>query len=198
LPAQPDKPLSGSQWLAAQRDENFTLQLFAVDHLDKVEHLTTNHPSVPLHLLIFESREPRFRLVHGAFSSEEQARLAHQTLPAELRGQPSNPLVRRIGDLREEQRSPPREESTSSVNPAIVYTLQVFASSNRENVDRLMARYQALNLRVHVSDDKTARYRVLYGHFDSQQAARDASTNLPTTMLEEVGQPLLRESTDFN
>jgi hypothetical protein len=198
LQTQPEAPLSGSQWLAAQRDEDYTLQLFAVNHLDKLEHLTTNHPDVPLYLLAFEGREPHFRLLHGIFPSEEQARLAYQALPAELRGQTPDPNVRRIGDLRDERRSQPTAGSASSADPAIAYTLQIFASSNKDNVDRLVSRYQALDLRVHISDDETARYRVLYGHFDSRQAAQDASARLPATMLEEVGAPLLRESSEFH
>ena len=44
-------------------------------------------------------------------------------------------------------------------------------------------------------DGETARYRVLFGRFDSPEAAQAASASLPATMLEEVGTPLLREPT---
>ena len=202
MPTEQHKPLSASQWLAAQRGEDYTLQLFAVNHLDRLERLTASHPSVPLYLLTFEGQQPRYRLVHGSFPSEEQARLAHETLPAELRDQAPGPFVRRIGDLREELRGARGEGSALNADPAAdpapVYTLQVFASSSRENVDRLVARYQALDLRVHISDGDTTRYRVLYGRFDSPKAAQEASAKLPATMLEEVGKPLLRETTEFN
>ena len=201
-PAEQDKPLTGSQWLAAQRDGDYTLQLFAVDHLDRIERLTANHPDVPLYLLTSEGREPRFRLVHGSYSSEEQARAAHETLPAEFRGQAPEPFVRRIGKLREELRRNPDDDSPATaravVDPPSIYTLQIFASSNRENVDRLVARYQALDLRVHVSEGGSTQFRVLYGLFDSPQAAQDASAKLPPTMLEEIGKPLLRDTAEFN
>lgn len=201
-PAEQDKPLTGSQWLAAQRDDDFTLQLFAVDHLDRIERLTANHPDVPLYLLTSEGRVPRFRLVHGSYSSEEQARVAHETLPAEFRNQAPEPFVRRIGNLREELRSNPDDDSPATARPAVdppsIYTLQIFASSNRENVDRLVTRYQALDLRVHVSEGGSTQFRVLYGLFDSPQAAQDASAKLPPTMLEEVGKPLLRDTAEFN
>jgi cell division septation protein DedD len=196
-PAPEHEPLTGSQWLAAQRDEAYTLQLFAVNHLDRLEHLTAEHPGVSLHLLTLENQEPRFRLVHGSFDSEEQARLAYETLPAALRGQASQPFVRRISQLREEQRSGAGKTAAKSVDPAPAYTLQIFASANKENVDRLVARYHALDLRVYVSDSDTTRYRVLYGEFDSPQAAQAASAKLPAEMLEEVGKPLLRESSEF-
>lgn len=200
---------TSSQWLAAQADDHYTLQLFAVDHLDRLEHLIASHPEVALQLLSFEGQEPRFRLIYGSFASEEQARHALESLPAELRGQSSGPFVRRIGQMREEQRrvqaeartTEPLEDQTKfsadSADPATAYTLQVFASTNRENVDRLVARYQALDLRIYVSEGDSTPYRVLYGEFDSPQAARQASEKLPKTMLEEMGKPLLRESSEF-
>ena len=65
-------------------------------------------------------------------------------------------------------------------------------------MDRLVTRYQSLDLRIHVRDGDTTRYRVLYGRFDSPQAAQEASAKLPAAMLEEVGKPLLRETTEFD
>ena len=196
-----EKALTGSQWLAAQRDEDFTLQLFAVSHLDQLEHLSARHPDVPLYLLTFEGREPRFHMLHGVFRSEEQARLAHEKLPAELRGDAPVPFVRRIGELRQALHGGGNDASVSKTQPATdaptVYTLQLIASTNRENVDRLLARHHALDLRVHTSEGESRRYRVLYGRFDSPQAAQEASAKLPATMLEELGTPLLRETTEF-
>ena len=202
VPTEEKTPLTGSQWLAAQQDGDFTLQLFAVNHLDRIDNLTAAHPNVPLYLLTAEGQDPRFRLVHGSFPSEEQARLAHQALPAELRGQVQEPFVRRISDLREELRTGAGKDSASNAvpaaDPAIVYTLQVFASTSRENVDRLVTRYQPLDLRIHISDGDSTRYRVLYGRFESPQAAQEASAKLPAAMLEEVGKPLLRETSEFD
>ena len=150
---EPVMPLSGSQWLAAQRGEDFTLQLFAVNHLDRLEHLSTNHPDLALHLLDFEGREPRYRMVHGAFASEAQARRAHGLLPPDLRSQSPHPFVRPIAALREELRAPPPTSGAGPApEPAPVYTLQVFASANRDNADRLVSRYESLDLRVQVSE----------------------------------------------
>lgn len=197
MPTAQEKPVSASTWLAAQSDQSYTLQLFAVDHLDRLERLIASHPDVPLHLLTFEGRVPRYRMVHGAFASEDQARAAHAALPVELRDESTDPFVRRIGALREELRDMPAEPMVQPADPPPVYTLQVFASPSKENVDRLVARYRTLDLRVHTSDEDTTRYRVLYGEFDSPEAAQAASAKLPATMLEEVGTPLLRETTEF-
>ena len=192
------KALTASQWLAAQSDEDYTLQLFAVNHLDPLERLIANHPDVPLYLLTFEGREPRYRMIHGAFPSEEQARAAHDRLPADLRGESSNPYVRRIGALRIEFRDSPEPTAQPSPATSPVYTLQLFASTSRENVDRLVDRYRTLDLRVHTIDGEMTRYRVLYGEFDTPEAAKAASANLPPAMIEEVGTPLLRETSEFN
>lgn len=190
--------LSGLQWLAEQDDETYTLQLFAVNHLDTLERLIANHPDVALHLLTFEGRLPRYRMVHGAFTNEAQARAAHRELPAELRGEQSDPFVRRIGEIREELQAAAGAVAQPAPEPPPVYTLQLFASTSRENVERLVHRYQTLDLRVHTIDGETTRYRVLYGRFESPEAAQAASAKLPATMLEEVGTPLLRETSEFS
>ena len=201
-PAMEQKPLSGSQWLNAQQGDHYTLQLSAVDHLDRLEHLTASHSDVALFLVTSEGRQPRFRLLHGAFAGEDQARRAYEALPVELRRQAPGPFVRRIDHLREELRDDGMSTSTQTTNatapPSPVYTLQLFASSSRENVDRLVALYQDLHLRVHVSDGDSTPFRVLYGEFDSPQAAHAASAKLPMTMLKEVGKPLLRDTAEFN
>lgn len=201
--AEEEKALTGSQWLMAQRDEDYTLQLFAVNHLDQLEHLSASHPEVPLYLLSFEGREPRYHMVHGVFRSDEQARLAYEKLPAALRGESPIPFVRRFDELREaldgggDGIPVSKADAGAATDAAPVYTLQLIASTNRENVDRLLARYQSLDLRVHTSAGEPEHYRVLYGRFDSPHAAQAASAKLPTTMLEELGTPLLRETTEF-
>jgi len=199
-PVGQQRSLTGSQWLEAQRSGDYTIQLWAGDHLDRLEHLTAGHQDLDLFLLSSTGQQPRFRLLYGSFAGEEQARSAYQALPADLRSQAPGPLVRRVDHLREELRG--ADNKTPAADPVVasppVYTLQVFASSSRDNVDRLVARYQDLHLRVHVSDGDSTPFRVLYGEFDSPQAAQEASAKLPATMLEEIGKPLLRDTSEFN
>ena len=199
-PVRQQEPLTGSQWLEAQASDNYTIQLWAGDHLDRLEHLTAGHQHLALFVLSSTGQQPRFRLLHGSFASEEQARRAYQALPADLRSQAPGPLVRRVDHLREELHG--AGNKTPTTDPVMasppVYTLQVFASSSRDNVDRLVARYRDLHLRVHISDGDSTPFRVLYGEFDSPQAAQEASAKLPATMLEEVGKPLLRDTSEFN
>lgn len=192
---------SASEWLAAQSDDDYTLQLFAVNHLDRLERLIAAYPDVALYLLSFDGAGPRYRMVHGAFESEEQARAAYAALPVELRGDTAKAFVRRVGDLREElsasrvRPSPDAAEPPAASTP--VYTLQLFASASRENVDRLVAKYEDLDLRVHTSPGAATKYRVLYGRFDTREAARAASQSLPKAIIDEVGTPLLRETSEY-
>ncbi len=190
--------LTASQWLAAQSDDDYTLQLFAVNRLDLLERLIAGNPNLPLQLITFEGGEPRYRLIYGAFPNAEQARAAHEALPEELRGEPPKPFVRRIGALRGELRAEPGSTTPAAAQPPPAYTLQLFASSSRENIDRLVDRYPALDLQVHTANGENARYRLLFGRFDSPEAAQAASAKLPASMLEEVGTPLLRETTEFD
>ena len=119
----------------------------------------------------------------------------------ELRGDTPKAFVRRVGDLREElsaSRDRPAPGAAETAEPPTpVYTLQLFASESRENVDRLVARYGDLDLRVHTSPGAATKYRVLYGRFDTREAARAASQNLPKAIIEEVGTPLLRETSEY-
>jgi len=192
-------PKSASQWLAAQNADDYTLQLFAVNRLDPLERLIAGHPDVPLYLLSSDGTKPRYRMVHGAFASEEQARVAYTELPAELRGDTQEAFVRRIGDLHTEIPAKDHRPTSRPNAPALapMYTLQLFASGSRENVDRLVARYDDLDLRVHTRPGAATKYRVLYGRFDSREAARAASRTLPKSIIEEVGTPLLRETSEY-
>lgn len=197
-----ETPKSASQWLAAQNADDYTLQLFAVNHLDRLERLVAGHPDVSLYLLSVAGDGPRYRMVHGAFASEENARVAYAALPPELRGDAPQVFVRRIGDLRKEISSSsmqgPASTADASETPSPTYTLQLFASASRENVDRLLARYDDLDLRVHTSPGATTRYRVLYGRFASREAAQVASQKLPKAIIDEVGTPLLRETSEYH
>ncbi len=116
------------------------------------------------------------------------AEIPDSSVPDDRRAMPTE------SDVREE----PSGGQAVGPAPSPMYTLQIFASSSRENVDRLVARYPALDLRVQVSDAETTRYRVLFGRFDSPEAGRQASAKLPAALLEEVGKPLLRETTEIN
>jgi len=60
-----------------------------------------------------------------------------------------------------------------------------------------VARYQSLDLRVQASEGESKTYRVLYGRFETPEAAQAASAKLPASIVEEVGKPLLRETAEF-
>lgn len=178
--------LTGSAWLAARADDELTLQLFAANHLDRLETLIAAHPDVDLQLLVFEQHPPPYRLVHGVFATRAAAVDAYRRLPGDL-AVAEEPLVRRIAELRTGAaagvvREPPPQR----------YTLQVFASASRENVERLISRYPALDMRVQPLSNADASFRVVVGDYPSSEAAQRAAEALPATLIEELGEPLVR------
>ena len=79
-----------------------------------------------------------------------------------------------------------------------MFLLMRRTAARRDSKRPIRSRDQRLmRLRIHISDGDTTRYRVLYGRFDSPQAAQEASAKLPAAMLEEVGKPLLRQTSEF-
>ncbi|MDX1434766.1 MAG: SPOR domain-containing protein [Gammaproteobacteria bacterium] len=178
--------LTGSQWLAARADEDLTLQLFAANQLDRLEGLIAAHPRVDLHLLAFEGQAPRYRLVHGVFATREAADEAFRRLPPAL-VDGERPLIRRIADLRAGNAVGVALEA-----PEQRYTLQVFASASRANVDRLISRYPTLGMRVEPYAEAEASFRVVIGNYASMDAARAAASELPPALVEELGEPLIR------
>lgn len=110
---------TSSQWLVRQRDDAFTLQLFALEHLDQVERMMARHPSLMVHVLDLRDDSPRFRVLHGSFDSRQAAVAAHEGLPQSLRSRQSRADVKRFADLKSawaaarERTKPPVPDTTA-------------------------------------------------------------------------------------
>jgi len=189
-PAAPP-PQSGASWLAAQPPERYTLQLFAVEHLDRVERLIAAHPRLGFRVVASDGDSPRYRVLYGSFASAEEARRAYGALPEALRREQPNPLVRRFAELTTAT-SRARQPATPGG-----YTLQVLASNDRANAERLIAAYPRLALRLRETPGAALRYRVLLGHFPSDAAARRALAGLPAELLRAAGTPLVKRIEDL-
>lgn len=191
--------LPGPKWLSSLAPEQITLQLFAVNHLHKVAALKAQYSALDLHILDFPDSSPRYRVLHGSYGSEAQAKAAHSELPRSLLKEQPKPYLKTAAEL---QALSPNEledlklTSTQAGNAAEAeqppFTLQVFASSNKENVDKLVARHPVLQLRVQETSSTSAKYRVLFGTFESEQQARVAAGKLPTSILSATGQPIIK------
>ena len=72
------------------------------------------------------------------------------------------------------------------------YTLQIFALGRLDNVERLLADYPELKLKVLDSPGATPRYRVLHGSFESAESALAAHRKMPVRITREQPKPVVK------
>jgi septal ring-binding cell division protein DamX len=186
---------SGREWLAARGDDELTLQIFAVNGLDRVEQLMSRHPDLDLHILATDGDAPRYRVFHGVFGDTDAARTAFAALPADVSAAAGEAIVKSFAAVREDlQARAPRPASASASAYAGDYTLQLFASASRSNAQSLVDAFPALGLELRERSGDPAPYRVVYGRFDSAREA--AAATLPATLLSRIGKPLARPLDD--
>lgn len=185
--------VSGARWLDGQSADAFTLQLFAVNHLDKIQQLIAANPDVDLQVLVSAHSEPRYRVIHGAFDSAEQAQAAHAALPASIRQAQPTPMVKTIGALRQDVSN---GDWIASLD-ASKYTLQLFATDNSDNARRFVMKYPKLSLSLLDTTDPRSRYRVLYGAFESEASAKQAAGSLPAQLVRDAGEPLVKSVSEL-
>jgi septal ring-binding cell division protein DamX len=197
-----DAPLTGRQWLAAQADEHLTLQIFAVNQLDRIEQLITSHPNLDVHVLATEGGAPRYRIFHGVFTDEASAREAYAAMPASITSASHGAIVKSFSAVREDLRTqaptvaaaptttPAAARQTTAPGTDNAFTVQVFATSNRDNAKALMSAFPDLQLKLHEFPGGSAPWRVIYGRFGSAEDARTAASTLPQDFLARIGKPL--------
>jgi septal ring-binding cell division protein DamX len=193
---------TGREWLARQNETDLTLQLFAVNDLDRVEQLMAAHPDLVVRILATDGATPRYRVFHGIFTDEASARGAFDALPADLTGASGGAIVKSIAAVRDDLAgravaapAPPTSRPASGTQDK-GYTLQLFASGNRGNAEALIEAFPALPLQLRELNGDVAPFRVTYGRFDSEDSARAASSELPAQLLAKIGKPLAKRMTD--
>ena len=179
---------SGARWLEEQPADALTLQLFAVNHTDKIQEIISANPEIDLQVLVSAQTEPRYRVVYGTFDSAETARKAHASLPESIRRAQQTPLVKTIRGLRGEEAS---ADWLAGLD-ADKYILQLFATDNADSARRLISTYSSLDLSLLDTTDTRSRYRVLYGEFDSETSAKGAVVGLPEGLIRDAGKPLVK------
>ena len=193
--ATSDAELTGSQWLATRRAGAYTLQLFAVDRLDRVQRLIDGHPGLALKVLDFGSATPRYRILYGEFGSPAEAESTHASLPESVRGDEASAYIKSLDEMRSaygQGGSVLPRVGWLAVQDAGHFTLQLFASNRRENVDKLVSAHPTLELRVQATREPESRFRVLYGAYATEAAARAAGDQIPAAILERTGAPLVK------
>lgn len=200
-PVSPPEAPTGSQWFSSLDDDHYTLQLFALKGLEKVERLLRENDQMQVHIIDLENIEPRYRVFYGDFATEDAAQAAHASLPESVRRAQPLAYAKRVGDLRAAFGLAGASRTGGgplAAENAERYTLQLFASDNRENVDRLVQTYPALDLKVHAAASGDSRYRVLYGSFASEADARLAGESLPRAILDDTGTPLVKSIAELH
>lgn len=191
--ATPGAP-TGRQWLAARTDAELTLQIFAVNSLDRVEQIMAAHPELDLHILATDGAAPRYRVFHGVFTGEAQARAAFDALPRDVSRAAGGAIVKSFAAVREDlsggaaQATAPSQAALSDGD----YTLQLFASESRANAEALVGAFPALDLELRALTGDAAPYRVIFGRFPSPEAAKRAAVALPPDLLSRIGTPLTK------
>ena len=89
------------QWLGAQRRDQFTLQLFAMNADDSVEQLLKKHSDLSLEVHYSNHPLSRFRILYGSYESPEEALQAFQQLPNNLTAGSGNPVVKSFAELQD-------------------------------------------------------------------------------------------------
>lgn len=189
--ARPSTQPTGRQWLAAQDDSHLTLQIFAVNNLNRIEQLISAHPDLDIHVLASEGAAPRYRVFHGVFRDEAQARQAYTALPADILGASQGAIVKSFSVVHEDlQAHVTAPKAVVSKDSTETYAVQVFATGNRANAQALIQAFPALSLTLRNITGDTAPFRVIYGQFASADLARSAASQLPQTLLSRIGTPL--------
>ena len=192
---------SSAQWLAAQAPGRFTLQLFAVNNLDKIGALIERNPDVDFKVFDLGASNPRYRVFYGSFETADAATTAHATLPESVRREQPRPFVKALDEFRATQADGSTtaevgEDGWLALQDGGHFTLQLFASSSRDNVDRLISAHPSLALKLHTTRTDQS-FRVLYGAYHDEATARAAVAKLPATVLESTGAPLVKSIADL-
>jgi len=197
-------PEPGAVWLASQADGLYTLQLFAVNGITKIAALRKQFAELDLKILDYPKQHPRYRVVYGTYPSAAAANAAHSGLPDSLRGTQQG-YVTSIAKLKALGSASTKTTSVSARTPAPqqapsgAYTLQVFASNSRDNVDKLVRSHPALALAVKDTASANApRFRVIYGEYSSASLASAAAARLPQAILRITGAPIVKSLAALN
>lgn len=170
-------------WLTQQPSSDYTLQLFVVRDLSEIRKLAARHEDAKLYVV---RTGDTYRLLQGRYKSVAEAKAAHATLPAGLRLDQPDIIVRTFADLR---------AINASEIVSLPYTLQLFVFSDSNNADKLVSEFEEVGLRT-VLTKPDGKHRVLWGAFASVRAAREAGKTLPGKLLAKVGTPVVKRIAD--
>ncbi len=188
------------EWLAMQPDEAFSLQIFAVNKLLRVEQLMAQHPDLAFQILATDGAVPRFRVYFGSYADRRQAEQAFAGLAENVKKAAGKALIKSFAEIRTQLAGSTQSSDDTQAAPgapAAKFTLQLFASDNRGNALALTRQFSRLGLKLHEMSGTGAAYRVVYGRFSSTGQARQAGAQLPKELRDRIGTPLVKSLADL-
>ncbi len=199
--ASDDATPTAREWLTMQPLEAYSLQIFAVNKLARVEELIARHPDHAFQILAKDGSEPRYRVYLGSYTDKQQASDAFDRLADDVKKAAGSALVKSFAEIRLQLslETPAGNEAQPGTDSAVAqYTLQLFASDNHDNAQALTRQFNALGLELHELSDNPAAYRVLYGRFENADLALKAGDGLPPELLKRIGKPLVKSLTELS
>ena len=198
LPSDTQSAATQPDWLDSAPVNGFAVQLFALSSAQAAQKVIDSHPTLALKRIHLPGTSVGHRVMLSTFDSYAQALSAYQALPAAI-AQTSSPPIRSIQTLRA-QRADSRTTSVENLEKnrrwlasqePRSFSLQLFAISDDRRVDRLVSENPQLDLKIHFSADREARFRILFGAFDSPELALDAFDSLPADIRALSTQPIV-------
>ena len=189
--------IHGTDWLAAQRGENYTVQLLVSSEKENLQSLVKQHQPPPPLAQFAMAKDGRqlYVLTQGSYNNRDDADRAAAKLPADIR-----PWIRTLASVQElmqpiAAQAPAPAMAVSdlsgvkddawvwSQNPAH-YTIQLAAASSEKSILEAM---QGLNLpgeRVVVQTLRNGRpwYALIYGSFSTSEVARSTVARMPESL----------------
>jgi hypothetical protein len=101
VPGLEDPTLWGAWWLVFQPDDHYTIQLYALQQLDEVKRLLSDHKELPFRVIPSNLPDFNYRVLYGLYHSEASAKQALQTLPDVVAG--IDGRIKRIREIRPQQ-----------------------------------------------------------------------------------------------
>ncbi|MBL3591665.1 MAG: SUMF1/EgtB/PvdO family nonheme iron enzyme [gamma proteobacterium endosymbiont of Lamellibrachia anaximandri] len=98
-PGRVDLESWGDWWLSQQDATHYTVQLFALNQLNKLEGLMEHHSDLTIKVVGANDKAFRYRILYGLFKTKTAAEKAFNSLPETLRKQVPRLVIKQIEEL---------------------------------------------------------------------------------------------------
>lgn len=188
--------LQGSEWLAKQPKQNFTLQLLASASKEAIGRFARKKGlGGPLaHFVMNKGGKPLHVLTQGSYASRAEAEQAAKSLPQGI-----SPWIRTLGSVQQVMQHEAKAAAEVSLPPTGAgikdtawlwsqdpgrYTIQLAAAESEQAIEAVMRRITLPGELVVVRTLRDGKpwYALIYGSFATREAARGTIARLPAPL----------------